>query len=378
MLGTRASRQEPARGDRLTVAAAHSGPAPEPGAAGHDSPSPLLEIRGLKVHFPVKHGFIVQRQVGVVKAVDGVDLSLYPGETLGLVGESGSGKTTIGRAILKLEDATEGQILVAGQDITESRGTRLRQIRRRLGMVFQDPFGSLNPRMSAGSLVGEPLKIHGLTSTGSEYRRRVAELLRLVGLNPSMAGRYPHEFSGGQRQRIGVARALAAKPDVMVLDEPVSALDVSIQAQVINLIKDLQEQFGLAYLFIAHDLSVVRNISDRVAVMYLGKIVETGSRDDLYNNPKHPYTQALLSAVPTADPELERTRDRIVLEGDIPSPLNPPSGCVFRTRCPISSEECSGEVPELRIVRGTQRAACIKGDWYNRPARNDPPAQRES
>ena len=326
--------------------------------------SPLLEIRNLKVHFPVTEGFILQRQVGVIKAVDGVNLSVNPGETLGLVGESGSGKTTIGRAILKLENATEGQILLNGEDITKSTGNRLRDFRRRLGMVFQDPFGSLNPRMSAGNLVGEPLKIHGLSTTKSDYKRRVAELLKIVGLNSMMAGRYPHEFSGGQRQRIGVARALAAKPDVMVLDEPVSALDVSIQAQVINLIKDLQTEFGLAYIFIAHDLSVVRNISDRVAVMYLGKIVEIGSRDDIYNRPKHPYTQALLSAVPTANPELERSRERVVLEGDIPSPLNPPSGCVFRTRCPLATKECSTQIPELQSVLKNHRAACIKGDWY--------------
>jgi oligopeptide transport system ATP-binding protein len=325
---------------------------------------PLLEIRNLKVHFPIKEGFIIQRQVGTIKAVDGVNLIVHPGETLGLVGESGSGKTTVGRAVLKLEEATEGNILLEGKDITGLSGTALREGRRRLGMVFQDPFGSLNPRMSAGNLIGEPLKIHGLTSTKSEYRRRVAELLKLVGLNPLMAGRYPHEFSGGQRQRIGVARALAAKPDVMVLDEPVSALDVSIQAQVINLIKDLQTEFGLAYIFIAHDLSVVRNISDRVAVMYLGKIVEIGSRDDIYNRPKHPYTQALLSAVPTANPELERSRERIVLEGDIPSPLNPPSGCVFRTRCSLATEECGNQIPELRSVSKHHRAACIKGDWY--------------
>jgi oligopeptide transport system ATP-binding protein len=325
---------------------------------------PLLEIRNLKVHFPIKEGFIIQRQVGTIKAVDGVNLIVHPGETLGLVGESGSGKTTVGRAVLKLEEATEGNILLEGKDITGLSGTALREGRRRLGMVFQDPFGSLNPRMSAGNLIGEPLKIHELTSTKSEYRRRVAELLKLVGLNPLMAGRYPHEFSGGQRQRIGVARALAAKPDVMVLDEPVSALDVSIQAQVINLIKDLQTEFGLAYIFIAHDLSVVRNISDRVAVMYLGKIVEIGSRDDLYNRPKHPYTQALLSAVPTANPELERSRERIVLEGDIPSPLNPPSGCVFRTRCSLATEECGNQIPELRSVSKHHRAACIKGDWY--------------
>ena len=325
---------------------------------------PLLEIRNLKVHFPIKEGFIIQRQVGTIKAVDGVNLIVHPGETLGLVGESGSGKTTVGRAVLKLEEATEGNILLEGKDITGLSGTALREGRRRLGMVFQDPFGSLNPRMSAGNLIGEPLKIHGLTSTKSEYRRRVAELLKLVGLNPLMAGRYPHEFSGGQRQRIGVARALAARPDVMVLDEPVSAPDVSIQAQVINLIKDLQTEFGLAYIFIAHDLSVVRNISDRVAVMYLGKIVEIGSRDDIYNRPKHPYTQALLSAVPTANPELERSRERIVLEGDIPSPLNPPSGCVFRTRCSLATEECGNQIPELRSVSKHHRAACIKGDWY--------------
>ena len=325
---------------------------------------PLLEIRNLKVHFPIKEGFIIQRQVGTIKAVDGVNLIVHPGETLGLVGESGSGKTTVGRAVLKLEEATEGNILLEGKDITGLSGTALREGRRRLGMVFQDPFGSLNPRMSAGNLIGEPLKIHGLTSTKSEYRRRVAELLKLVGLNPLMAGRYPHEFSGGQRQRIGVARALASRPDVMVLDEPVSALDVSIQAQVINLIKDLQTEFGLAYIFIAHDLSVVRNISDRVAVMYLGKIVEIGSRDEIYNRPKHPYTQALLSAVPTANPELERSRERIVLEGDIPSPLNPPSGCVFRTRCSLATEECGNQIPELRSVSKHHRAACIKGDWY--------------
>lgn len=346
----------------MTITTAHS----TTDETNSNSQSPLLDIRDLKVHFPVTEGFIIQRQVGVVKAVDGVNLSVNPGETLGLVGESGSGKTTVGRAILKLEEATAGQIILKGEEISDWKGTRLREARRHLGMVFQDPFGSLNPRMSAGNLVGEPLKIHGLTNSKSEYRRRVAELLSLVGLNPQMAGRYPHEFSGGQRQRIGVARALASKPDVIVLDEPVSALDVSIQAQVINLIKDLQTEFGLAYIFIAHDLSVVRNISDRVAVMYLGKIVETGARDELYNNPKHPYTQALLSAVPTANPALERTRNRIVLEGDIPSPLNPPSGCVFRTRCPVATEECSQILPELQNIEGTHSAACINGDWYKR------------
>jgi oligopeptide transport system ATP-binding protein len=362
MLGTQTSWQKPARDNSVTITTAHS----TTDETNSNSQSPLLDIRDLKVHFPVTEGFIIQRQVGVVKAVDGVNLSVNPGETLGLVGESGSGKTTVGRAILKLEEATAGQIILNGEEISDWKGTRLREARRHLGMVFQDPFGSLNPRMSAGNLVGEPLKIHGLTNSKSEYRRRVAELLSLVGLNPQMAGRYPHEFSGGQRQRIGVARALASKPDVIVLDEPVSALDVSIQAQVINLIKDLQTEFGLAYIFIAHDLSVVRNISDRVAVMYLGKIVETGARDELYNNPKHPYTQALLSAVPTANPALERTRNRIVLEGDIPSPLNPPSGCVFRTRCPVATEECSQILPELQNIEGTHSAACINGDWYKR------------
>jgi oligopeptide transport system ATP-binding protein len=362
MLGTQTSWQKPARDNSVTITTAHS----TTDETNSNSQSPLLDIRDLKVHFPVTEGFIIQRQVGVVKAVDGVNLSVNPGETLGLVGESGSGKTTVGRAILKLEEATAGQIILKGEEISDWKGTRLREARRHLGMVFQDPFGSLNPRMSAGNLVGEPLKIHGLTNSKSEYRRRVAELLSLVGLNPQMAGRYPHEFSGGQRQRIGVARALASKPDVIVLDEPVSALDVSIQAQVINLIKDLQTEFGLAYIFIAHDLSVVRNISDRVAVMYLGKIVETGARDELYNNPKHPYTQALLSAVPTANPALERTRNRIVLEGDIPSPLNPPSGCVFRTRCPVATEECSQILPELQNIEGTHSAACINGDWYKR------------
>ena len=350
----------------------------EPSAKANGRSAPLLEVRDLKVHFPVKKGFIIQRAVGQVKAVDGVSFGVHSGETLGLVGESGSGKTTVGRAILQLVAPTEGQIVLDGQDVTGFGGSSLRAVRRRIGMVFQDPYGSLNPRMTAGNIVGEPLKIHSLAGTKREYRQQVAQLLRVVGLNPMMAGRYPHEFSGGQRQRLGVARALAAKPAVMVLDEPVSALDVSIQAQVINLVRDLQEQFGLAYIFIAHDLSVVRNISHRVAVMYLGKIVETGSRDELYANPKHPYTQALLSAVPTADPEIERRRERIVLTGDIPSPLNPPSGCVFRTRCPLATEECAEVVPELRLVGGTQSAACINGNWYNKPAKTQVTAARET
>ena len=334
-----------------------------------DSPAqngqqPLLEVRDLKVHFPVTSGLILQRRVGEVKAVDGIRLTLNEGETLGLVGESGSGKTTAGRAIVRLQEATEGQVFLEGEDITSARGADLRRVRRKMGMVFQDPYGSLNPRMSAGSIVGEPLVIHKMYQNKQEYQERIAELFQIVGLNPSMATRYPHEFSGGQRQRLGVARALAARPRLIVLDEPVSALDVSIQAQVINLLKELQEQFRLAYVFIAHDLSVVRHTSHRVAVMYLGKVVEVASRDELYNNPLHPYTQALLSAVPTPDPRLERQRRRIVLEGDIPSPEHPPSGCVFHTRCPIAVEDCSGYVPELREITPGHFVACIKTEGY--------------
>ncbi len=333
-------------------------------APDQQAPQPLLEVRDLKVHFPVTSGLILQRRVGEVKAVDGVNLSVNEGETLGLVGESGSGKTTAGRAIVRLQEATEGQVLLEGEDITQAKGADLRRVRRKMGMVFQDPYGSLNPRMSAGSIVGEPLVIHKMHKSKAEYQERIAELFQIVGLNPSMATRYPHEFSGGQRQRLGVARALAARPRLIVLDEPVSALDVSIQAQVINLLKELQEQFGLAYLFIAHDLSVVRHTSHRVAVMYLGKVVEVASRDELYENPLHPYTQALLSAVPTPDPRLERQRRRIVLEGDIPSPEHPPGGCVFHTRCPIATEECSGYVPELREITPGHLVACIKTEGY--------------
>ncbi len=322
--------------------------------------APLLTVEDLKVYFPVSRGFLLQRTVGHVKAVDGISFSLQPGETLGLVGESGSGKTTSGRAIMQLTRPTSGKVTFEGTELTGLNGSEIRKMRRRMGIVFQDPYGSLNPRMTAGNIVGEPLIVHKLFSSKQEYREKVADLLLTVGLSPAMANRYPHEFSGGQRQRLGVARALAARPSLIVLDEPVSALDVSIQAQVINLLQDLQAQFNLAYLFIAHDLSVVRHISDRVAVMYLGKIVEVAPRAELYAHPLHPYTKALLSAVPAPDPALERKRERIVLKGDIPSPLHPPTGCVFHTRCPIMTDECKGEVPPLREVSHGHWVACIK------------------
>lgn len=334
-------------------------PAPK-GAQAAEKSAPVLEVRNLKVHFPVTRGLILQRKVGAVKAVDDVSFAIQAGETLGLVGESGSGKTTIGRAILKLTKLTSGQIMFEGRDLATLGNVQMKKMRQRLGIVFQDPYGALHPRMKAGSIVGEALIVHNLVKSKQEYRERVVHLLETVGLNPDMASRYPHEFSGGQRQRIGVARAIAAHPSVIVLDEPVSALDVSIQAQIINLLEDLQAEFNLAYLFIAHDLSVVRHISDRIAVMYLGKIVEIASREELYENPLHPYTRALLSAVPIPDPIFDRRRERTVLRGDIPSPLNPPSGCVFHTRCPIATEECSGDVPELREIEPGHWVACIK------------------
>ena len=317
----------------------------------------LVDVRGLKVYFPVTAGLIFQRKVADIKAVDGVSFQIRKGETLGLVGESGCGKSTTGRAILQLYRPTEGTIKFGDVELTEIKGGELRRMRRKMQMIFQDPYASLNPRMSVGAIVGEPLAIHGLAK-GKDRRERVAELMRIVGLNPYYASRFPHEFSGGQRQRIGVARALAVEPDFIVADEPVSALDVSIQAQIINLLEDLQEQFGLTYLFIAHDLSVVRHISDRVAVMYLGKIMELTGRDELYENPLHPYTKALLSAVPIPDPDMEKTRERIILTGDVPSPMRPPPGCVFHTRCPIAIDECRTELPEWREVSKDHWVAC--------------------
>ena len=330
--------------------------------ASDEAARPLLDVRDLQVHFPIKRGLVFQRQVAAVKAVDGVSFSIKPGETLGLVGESGSGKTTIGRAIIRLLKATAGTIDFDGQDVNALKGSALRAVRRQMGIVFQDPYGALNPRMTAGNIVGEPLKVHNLTSGKGEYIDSVADLMETVGLNPATMNRYPHEFSGGQRQRLGVARALAAKPKLIILDESVSALDVSIQAQVINLLEDLQDQFNLAYLFIAHDLSVVRHISDRVAVMYLGKIVEMAENSQIYEKPLHPYTQALLSAVPVPDPVIERGRSRIVLKGDIPSPIAPPPGCVFHTRCPIAIEDCPLAVPEMRELEPGHHVACIRAD----------------
>ena len=325
-----------------------SAPAPE---------APLLEVRDLVKEFHVGGGLF--GKPGVVRAVNGVSFTIRRGETLGLVGESGCGKTTTGRCILQLERPTRGEIVFEGRELTTLADAELRRVRRRMQVIFQDPYSSLNPRMTVGQIIAEPLAVHGIVPDRARRDARVQDLLRHVGLLPQHAHRYPHQLSGGQRQRVGVARALALEPSLIVCDEPVSALDVSIQAQIINLLEDLQAEFGLTYLFVAHDLSVVRHISDRVAVMYLGKIVELADRKSLYEDPLHPYTRALLSAVPIPDPALEAQRERIVLGGEVPSPLRPPSGCVFHPRCPIAVDRCRDEVPTLREIRPRHWAACL-------------------
>ena len=335
---------------------------------------PLVEVKNLRMYFPVTSGIVFQKKVADIKAVDDVTFTVNAGETLGLVGESGCGKTTTGRCILQLYKPTEGQVLFEGENLVTMKGRQLRAMRRQMQVIFQDPYSSLNPRMSCGNIIGEPLIVHKMTTSKADYREKVAELLNVVGLNPYMADRFPHEFSGGQRQRIGIARALAVRPKFIVADEPVSALDVSIQAQVINLLQEIQDQFQLTFLFIAHDLAVVRHISNRVAVMYLGHIVEIANQDELYRNPLHPYTRALLSAVPIPDPVVESQRERIILQGDVPSPLHPPPGCVFHTRCPIAIDDChqalpelhsrglqeEGGIPELREVDKNHWVACIR------------------
>lgn len=319
----------------------------------------VLDVQGLVKHFPLRQGVIFQKQIGAVQAVDGVDLQLRRGETLGIVGESGCGKSTLAKLLVRLEDPDEGSIAFRSEDFLAVSGETLRRLRRKIQIIFQDPYTSLNPRMSVGDIVAEPFRVHPDVKPKQGVRARVQELLDVVGLNPEHINRYPHQFSGGQRQRIGIARGLALNPDVIILDEPVSALDVSVQAQVMNLLDDLQQEFGLSYIFIAHDLSVVRHISDRVGVMYLGKIVETGTEEEIYGAPAHPYTQALLSAVPIPDPTMRGQGAPIVLQGDPPSPANPPSGCRFRTRCWKATEICAEQVPELIIRPGTNhRSAC--------------------
>ncbi len=322
----------------------------------------LLKVEDLKMHFPIYRG-VFQRQVGAVHAVDGVSFEVHRGETLGLVGESGCGKSTTGRAILQLYKPTAGHVSFGGIDLVSLKREEMRGMRREMQMIFQDPYASLNPRMTVSEIVGEPLIVHN-AAAGKEIQERVDHLLNLVGLNAKFSGRYPHEFSGGQRQRIGVARALALQPSFIICDEPISALDVSIQAQVVNLLEELQEQFNLTYLFIAHDLSMVRHISKRVAVMYLGVIMELADRDDLYQSPLHPYTQALLSAVPIPDPVADANRKRTILEGDVPSPVNPPSGCRFRTRCPIAQAVCAESRPEFREIKPGHFVACFFAERF--------------
>ncbi|MFJ8109725.1 ABC transporter ATP-binding protein [Streptomyces sp. NPDC096132] len=320
--------------------------------ASAPSAEPILEVSGLHKHYPLTQGVLFRKQVGSVKAVDGVDFALGKGETLGIVGESGCGKSTVARLLVSLERPTRGRIRYKGEDITGLSGRALKAVRRNIQMVFQDPYTSLNPRMTVGDIVGEPYEIHPEAAPKGDRRRRVRELLDVVGLNPEHINRYPHQFSGGQRQRIGIARGLALRPEVIVADEPVSALDVSVQAQVVNLLERLQAEFELSYLFIAHDLSIVRHISDRVGVMYLGRIVEIGRDEEIYDHPTHPYTQALLSAVPVPDPGARERRQRIILSGDVPSPTDIPSGCRFRTRCWKARERCAREVPALALPAG--------------------------
>jgi len=317
----------------------------------------ILDVKNLVKYFPITKGIIIQKQTGAVKAVDDVTFQIFQGETLGLVGESGCGKTTVGRTIMHLYQPTSGEVILNGTNLSKIPREQIRQMRREMQMIFQDPYASLNPRMSVGEIIGEPYVIHNLF-TKKEREEKVQELLQMVGLNPSYVNRFPHEFSGGQRQRIGIARSLALRPSLIICDEPISALDVSIQAQIINLLEDLQQSLGLTYLFIAHDLSVVRHISNRIAVMYLGVIMEMTSREELFNNPLHPYSQALLSAVPVPDPLVEEKRQRIILEGDVPSPVNPPSGCRFRTRCFKAEPICAEQQPEFRRIKEGHYVAC--------------------
>jgi oligopeptide transport system ATP-binding protein len=325
---------------------------------GPPTPPPLLEVRGLAMHFPISEGILVSRRIGEVKAVDGIDFTIERGETLGLVGESGCGKTTTGRCILRLERPTAGQVLFDGRDVNRMERDELVALRRRMQVIFQDPYSSLNPRMKVGDIIAEPIKVHAVEPNARRRHDRVRDLLSVCGLDPKFADRYPHEMSGGQRQRVGIARALALDPEFIVCDEAVSALDVSIQAQVVNLLEDLRERFGLTYLFIAHDLSVVRHLCRRVAVMYLGRIVEMAASDELFDHPLHPYTQALLSAVPVPDPRIEANRQFRPPKGEVPSPINPPSGCVFHPRCPIAVESCRHTRPALRELRPGHWVAC--------------------
>jgi oligopeptide transport system ATP-binding protein len=323
----------------------------------------ILQVRNLKKYFPINQGLIFQREVGNIKAVDGVSFDVYSGETLGLVGETGCGKTTVGRTILQLYEPTDGEVIFDGVDLIKLQENEMRRIRQRMQMIFQDPYASLNPRMTVGSIITAPLDVHG-GFPGKQKKDRVQQLLEMVGLNPDFVNRYPHEFSGGQRQRIGIARALAMNPDLVICDEPISSLDVSIQAQVVNLLERLQEQLGLTYIFIAHDLSMVRHISNRMAVMYLGKIVELADRNEIYLRSLHPYTQALITAVPLPDPDIAKERHRIILEGDIPSPANPPKGCNFNTRCPVAQDICFEEDPEYREIVKDHWVACHFAEDY--------------